>query len=232
MTPLLEKTVRILADWRKPWDAQAVGIVSPQALLSAISAAKVFVVDEAETDTTIARDMHPGYFATTTGFYLPETVCWYEYKAYRPTPDGRLAFTGMRSAFLAMSDPTDGVVVFIVSELPMADGWAFMPGFGFEKDLERRPVVVEGKPIVIRLPEVRSEHLTPARLNTASNFFLELVELVNMPTGVVRAEEPVNRGFRRRLASAMSRVDFDLQPVTRVSLDLGDLHRRSVGGAA
>lgn len=230
MTPLLETTVRVLSDWRGPWNPAAVGITGPQGLLSAISAAKVFAIEEAETDTTIAREAHPAYFATTTGFYLPAPVCWYEYKAYMPTADQRLVFTGYRSAFLATTDEDDGIVVFIISEMP--SGWAIMPGFGFEKSLERRPVVVEGRPITIRLPEERSGQMTPERLNTASNFFLEVVELVNMPTGVVHTEEGPNRAFRRRLATAMKRLDFDLQPVTHVSLDRGDIRRRTVGGAA
>lgn len=230
MTPLLEMSVRVLAEWHQPWNAEAIGISSPQGLLSAISAAKVFVIEEAETDTTIARDIQPGYFATTTGFYLPAPVCWYEYKAYGPGPDGRLIDMCQRSAFLAMADETDGIVVFFVSQIP--GGWAVMPGFGFDKALERSPVVIEGQPINVRLPEAQAHHLTHEGLTTSSNFFLELVELVNMPTGVIRTDEPPNRAFRRRLAAAMGRIDFDLQPVTHVALDLGDLHRRAVGGRA
>lgn len=228
MTPLLELSVRGLADWKGPWDAGALGITGPQGLLSAISAAKVFVIDEAETDTTTARDLHPGYFATTTGFYLPAPVCWYEYKAYRPV-DGRLQYTGARSAFLATAG-AEGIIVFLISQLP--GGWAIMPGFGFDKAMERSPEVRKGKVMQVGIPKDMPEGYAQRVADTGANFFLELVELVNMPAGIRRTDTPPSHAFRRRLAAAMNRVDFDLQPVTHVSLDQGDLLRRARSGAA
>lgn len=232
MTPLLDDCVHRLTNWRWGWDAQAVGITSPRGMLSAISAAKVFVIDEAETDTTIARDLHPGYFATTSGFHLPAPVCWFEYKAYAPNGDGMM-WTGLRSAFLAMTDETDGIIVFIVSQIPsFAPGVIFMPGFGFEREIERCPNVLEGKPFVLRTPDPSVVQMSQEKAGLAANFFMELVELVNMPAGVVLDERPAERTFRRRLAKGLGRVDFTLQPVTHVSLDLPDLHRRATRATA
>ncbi len=230
MTPLLEECVHRLGNWAWDWDAEQIGITSPQGMLAAISAAKVYVIDEAETDTTTARDLHPGYFATTSGFYLPARVCWFEYKAYAPV-QGSSVWTGFRSAFLAMADETGGIVVFLVSQIPFfAPGVVFMPGFGFEPDIERRPDVMEGRPFVLRTSA--SPSMDPAKLSECANFFMETVELVNMPAGVIHREQAPDRTFRRRLAKAMGRVDFDLQPVTHITLDLPDLMNRTTRGAA
>ena len=231
MTPLINKAVDVLGSWKGPWDAEVIGITSPQGMLAAISAAKVFAIDEAESDTTMARDLVPGYFASTTGFYLPARVCWFEYKAYAPAGD-HLVWTGMRSAFLATSDETGGIVVFMVSEVPLAPGLMILPVFGFEKEMERCPTVIEGQPFPIRLPAEDVPQLSGEKLTQGSNFFLELVEMVNMPAGIVRRDEAPTRQFRRRLARAMGRIDFDLQPVTHVTLDLPDLCNRTYGGAA
>lgn len=231
MTPLIEKTVQVMSAWDGPWPAEKIGVTSPKGLLSAISAAKVYVIDEAEEDTTVARELHPGYFATASGFYLPSRVCWFEYKAYAPVGD-RLVWTGMRSAFLACADETDGIIVFIVTEMPMAPGVMIAPGFGFEKTMERSTEVWEGKHFVLRKPAEDVPQLSAAGMTTGSNFFLELVELVNMPAGVIHADSLPSRTFRRRLAKAMGTLDFDLHPVTHVTLDLPDLARRAFGGAA
>lgn len=138
----------------------------------------------------------------------------------------------MRSAFLATADETDGVIVFLVSEIPMAPGVILTPGFGFEKAMERSTEVMEGKPFVLRTPDPDVVQLSPEGMTTASNFFLELVELVNMPAGVVHTDSLPSRTFRRRLAKAMGTLDFELHPVTHVTLDVPDLAQRAFGGAA
>jgi hypothetical protein len=226
MTPLIEKAVSALAGYEGDWDPRTVGTATPQSMLAVISAAKVFVVDEAETDTTCARDLLPAYFASTAGFYLPAPVCWYEYKAYAPGPTGPVA-SGLRSAFLALADETGGIAVFAAVE-PFG-GFAIFPAFGFEKRMERCSDVMEGREFRLRVP-ARGDDLE--KVSVAANFFLELVELVNMPTGVVKVDEQPERGFRRRLASAMGRIDFQLQPVTHVTIDEGDLRSRAVRGVA
>ncbi len=230
MTPLIERAVHALVNWSGPWNAQAIGVTSPRGFLSAISASKVFVVDEAEEDTTVARDLHPGYFASTTGFYLPAPVCWYEYKVYAPVGN-HLVSTGLRSAFLATTDETGGIAVFLISEVPGL-GLGVMPGFGFDKTIERSPVVVEGQPMHLRLPAGGDDCLPIEKVGECSSFFLEMVELVNMPVGVLRREESAPRQFRKRLARAMGRLDFDLAPVTHITLDLPELSHRAFGGVA
>lgn len=231
MTPLINKAVDVLGSWKGPWDAATIGITSPQGMLAVISAAKAFVIDEAESDTSMARELVPGYFASTTGFYLPSRVCWFEYKVYAPIND-QAVYTGARSAFLATADETGGICVFAVSFGLSGTALTILPLFGFDKEMERKSAVIEGKPFPIRLPDAKVPQLSGERLTEASNFFLELVEMVNMPAGIVRRDEAPTRQFRRRLARAMARIDFDLQPVTHVTLDLPDLCNRTYGGAA
>lgn len=230
MTPLLNKCVDALAAWPAPWNQRQTGIVGPKELLGAISAAKVFLIDEAESDTTLARDMHPGYFATTRGFYPPAPVFWLEYKAYAPIAPDRVVWTGLRSAFLA-SDGPEGIITHLVSEMPWGE-IVVVAGFGFEKSFERGHSVIEGKPIMIRTPLEDMPQLSGEGLQTGANFFIELVELVNMPVGVIRDERAPDRAFRRRLAKALGHVDFDLEPVTHIGLDMPDLERRARAGAA
>nr|WP_314431439.1 hypothetical protein [uncultured Brevundimonas sp.] len=230
MTPLLERTVDRLASAGGD-ECMMLGGLPREAALGMISAAQVFVIDDADADTTLARQLQPGYFATTTGFYLPSPVCWYEYKACVPV-GGALVDTGHRAAFLASSDDTDGISVLMIAEIPVPPGLMIRPGFMLDKELERRPVVVEGQPIAVRYGEDIANYGCPNSMQTGVNFFLELVEMVNMPVGVHRREEVASRNFRRRLVRAMGRTDFDLQTVTHISLDPSDLAARGVVGAA
>lgn len=230
MTPLLERTVERLTTSAGD-QCMMLGGLPREEVLGMISAAQVFVIDDADADTTLARQLQPAYFATTTGLYLPSPVCWYEYKACVPVA-GDLVDTGHRAAFLASSDDTDGISVLMIAEIPVAPGLMIRPGFMLEKELERRPVVVEGQPIAVRYGEDIANYSRPNSMQTGVNFFLELVEMVNMPVGVNRREEPASRTFRRRLVRAMGRTDFDLQPVKHISLDPSDLAARGVVGEA
>lgn len=229
MTPLINRVVDTLS--AKNYPAQTVQGVSTQEVLSLISAAKVFVIDEAETDTTVARDLHPAYFATTTGFYLPAPVCWFEYKAYAPA-GSQLLPTGLRSGFLATAHETDGIAVIMVSDMPTDPRLMIMPGFMFDKAIERRPIVIEGQPIHLRFSDQLAHYGRASMMSTGVNFFMELVALTNMPVGIIRRDENPPRTFRRRLAKALGTLDFDLAPVTHIALDRPDLAARSAAGVA
>lgn len=196
MTPLIDRLTKVLPAWRGTWEQAITGIRSPRGLLEAIMQAEVYLMEEAEWETTALRQRHPDHYRTGQYLYLPADPCWIEFKAYGP--DGR--DTGQRTAFLATTVEGGHIRVFAISTGPFPNGVYVMALWDIDASMVRTPRQLEGQLLHVRSMVPGSE---APRQGDGINFFLELIETLNLPEHLIMETFEPRPATARRLAAEL-----------------------------
>lgn len=177
MTPIIDFIAKHFAGISANWSPEATSIASAAGLLQAISEAGVYLVDEAEFDTTKARDDWPAHFEDGLTVAMPAPVLWIEYKAYAPPTMRHVG----RSAFLAV-DLGRAVRVIL---LTLAASKVFMATHGFDlpKHMISQPGAVTGRPFV-----VGTNLGDDLKVGEGANFFMELLSFIALGDRLNRSQ--------------------------------------------
>lgn len=207
MTPLINAIVARVASAKSiAWDPKLTMITSPHGLLQAILESSVYLVEEAEFDTTKLRDAHPEHFATTRHMVLPADPIWIEFEAVGPG-GGRFG----HSAYLA-TKTSDGWIRVISIPSIGNDAWMVMHLFDMPPEMIGNPGCSMGKRF-----QLRTNLNDPVRLPTMANFFMELVEMLNFRSELVMVERQPDPKTQYRIESELGR-GAKLKPWNEVRL--------------
>ncbi|RYE99358.1 MAG: hypothetical protein EOO41_01150, partial [Methanobacteriota archaeon] len=174
MTPIIDYMLKHASKLERDWSPEVSGITSATGFVQALTEASIYLIPEAETDTTAAAEHDPEYYATNGGVVMPSPVVWIEYKAYHP----KTGFAGW-SAMLLVTMPTGDVRVICTSLMHDRQGPIALikplVAFDFPFDQLGSRERVLGKAV-----QLRSAYQTvPHQIAGCCNFMRELLAYIN-----------------------------------------------------
>lgn len=225
MTPIIDYLLANAEGLAREWEPELHGIPTFRSFLAAVADSAVYLVPEAETDTTAAVEMDPGYYDNNAGVRMPWHSAWIEFRAYAP-PDDR--YVGDSAYFLR--EVSDEKMIVCYGVTLFGGGQAFanpIPFFGWPTSELGNPNGGIGKPYKIR-PSI---YASPEQAAKACNFVRELLAFINAPSGVsdtvIHPDGPDLRKARRCLGPGAI-----LPPYHLLRLDSAIISASSVAGRA
>jgi hypothetical protein len=214
MTPILTYMIRNAAGLDDAWDANLNGIPSFRSFLATALDAAIYLIPEAETDTTAMTERNPERYATNAAVRMPWPTVWIEHRAYAPPDDDYIG----DSALLLKTGEAWGEDHLLCYAVSLMGGRAFLAPilmFAWPMSELGNPDSGIGKPYRLRPSTLVND---PVKVAKACDFVRELLAFINEPSGVIHTTMQPDPATAR-LARAVLGPGTQVNPYTRLSAE-------------